>query len=177
MRSTWSARPGLLGLVELAILPPGKAGLPALAQASLPDLIVGDHGDGRVESVLHHRLEQQRHLDDGGLGAGLEPLAPAENVGTHPWVQPGLEPDELARVREDDLGHPSAVDLAVWRHPLPPALDQSVAHLGVGEQLMGDLVGREGGGPQPREGCEGLRLPCAYAAREPNEASQAGEGA
>ena len=80
-------------------------------------------------------------------------------------VEQRLQEVELLAVGEDDVGDPRAVDRAVLAEDaLPQLVDHRLAHLVVGgEQVVDDLVARDGGGAG-RERRERLALAGADAA-------------
>ena len=99
----------------------------------------------------------------GGFGQLAELLAPGQVLRRHPRVQQLLEEVELGAVGEDDLGDPGAVDRAVVReHALAELAHDRLAHLRVGAQeVMDDLVARDGRGARLLEREESLALPGA----------------
>jgi hypothetical protein len=164
--------PRLLLLVELARLAAREPGLAASCEALLPDRIGGDNRGGRVERVLHRRLEQQRHLDDRDLDFVAERPPPVEHGLADAGMELGFEPAQLVGALEHDLGDAGAVDGAVRRHLRTPALDQELADVLAVEEVVGDAVGREGGGAEPIGGGERLGLTSPDPTGKPDEASQ-----
>ncbi len=143
---------------------------PARRGAVGADLVVGDHGDRRVEDLVHPPLEQERDLDHGDREPGLEPVLPLRDAGADARVQDRLEPGQLVGVLEDDAGDPAPVEVSVLvGDPLAPALDQQRRDLIGGEQLVDDGVGGEGLGAELAEQPQRLGLARSDAAGQPDQ--------
>ena len=157
---------GLLLLVELAGVALADQGVAAGLGAGAAHLVGGDDGDAGVEDALHPGLEEQRHLDHGDLGPGRQRGEPGADPLADQRVDLRLEPGELLGVGEDDLADPGAVDRALRRDVLAPALDQAAEQrLGV-EQLVDDRVAGDRRRAEALEGGEGGRLARRDPARE-----------
>ena len=91
----------------------------------------GDHDDG-VEQRVGPRLVQQRDLDD--CNVRFDAVEPGCVALAHPRVEQLLEPRELGRIAEDDLGDARAVGRG-------EALVERSFDLGVtGVELVDDVV-------------------------------------
>ena len=172
LRITWSARRSFSAWSSCRSSRPARPALASLTEAGVPQLVVGDDGHGGVEGVLHRGLEEQRDLDDRDRHLGVEALAPFEHVRADPRMGDALEPGELVAVVEDDLAHLLAIDLPAGSDLLAPAVHQRRAHLVVLEQVVGDLVGRQGGRAVPLERGQRLGLTRPDAPGEPYEPGQ-----
>ena len=139
MRITWSARAAFSSWGSWRLLAPREPGLAALGEPALPNLVVGDHGQRSRRRRPHPGLEQQRHLDHGDLGAGVERLAPREHLLADARVKLGLEPGELLGLPKTISATFGAVDLAagsdLGRPSARPALADDIV---AAEQLVGD---------------------------------------
>ena len=84
-RSRSRGRPAAFSLLgELARLAARRPGLAASAARARRTSSSAIDRDGRVEGVLHLRLEQQRHLDHGDLDVGRSEPAPGPDPSRRP---------------------------------------------------------------------------------------------
>src|SRR5436190_10438693 len=142
--------------------------VPPRGGTSGADFLVGDDDEGLVEHRFHPRLEQQRHLDDGGR-ALLHRLAEVRNPLADAWPEDAFEPLALLVVAEHLRRDGRPVDPAIRRDPRAELLHQQVPDLIRREQLVRHGVGRQGRGAQALERAECLRLAGSDASREADE--------
>ena len=142
-----------------------------LGRATSPQALGGDDRGSRIECPLDARLEKQRYLYHSHPRGRvtLERGSPGRDPLTHAREDRLLEPAELIRLIEDDLGDGSAVDLAAGEHRLSPALHKQVTYLVGSEQLVDDRVARERLRAEAVEGAKRLGLAGADASGQADE--------